>query len=165
MKKKWLWTGLGILIVAGLINQYWYEPLQKEKAAQENKEQFASLESSIAILIDRAEDEFPGTSFDNNNYCYYQGRKFEPDNLACAVSYRIELGDAEPVDIYDFMVEQSDIVGESTIRSQREKDFLGRFTLSDGTPCIFSEESSSTDVSNYELDCIADAEEEFYELR
>ena len=165
MKKKWLWTGLGILIVAGLINQYWYEPRQKERAAQENKEQFASLESSVATLIDRAKNKFPSTKFENDNYCYYQGRKFEPDNLACAVSYRIELGDAEPVDIYDFLVEQKDIVGESVVRTVSETSFRGSLLLLEGIYCNLNKNLGSSQEDAYELDCIADAEEELYELR
>ena len=139
-------------------------PSDKDKA-DTSRDKFTALESSVGTLIGRAEDEFPSAKFENNNYCYYQGRKFEPDNLACVVSYSIELGDAQPVEIYDFMVEQSDIVGESRIRVDGSGGFRGSLSLLDITPCNLNEDLDSPDKSDYELNCISDADEAYYKLR
>ena len=159
MNKKWLWVGLALVATFVLLYRFWYQPKQAEK---EDREKFEQIEETVSELISRAERKFPEATFKEQNYCYYQSRKFEDPNLACVVSYKISLGGIEPVDMFDSVVTQKDLVAEETNKNERINDFLGRFLLTvDSTPCTMTKDNNN---STYDIDCISDALKVRYEL-
>jgi len=152
MNKKWLWLGLGLLVVFFLTWYFWFRHYQ-------DKQKFERIEVATEELANRVANKFGAEIEETRKYCSREARKFELEPLNCHIA-KIFSANTSPAEkeVISFVADQKDLIEPTSI------SYIFKLT-NEGAFCDINNANDSRVVSeNFNIECSKRATASHYEL-